>query len=100
MFSPSNDVLTIRSNDPRATLLVNGNIIGKGVAQYTLPRGRSALITASQKGCQNRTIETNKSITPTTWLNIFFWPGFIIDVATGAIQRADPTAYTVTPFCH
>jgi hypothetical protein len=73
--------------------------VGKGSAQYVLPRGKEATITASKAGCDDRSIQTEKRIVGATWLNIFFWPGFIVDVATGAIQKADPTTYTVSPQC-
>jgi hypothetical protein len=84
---------------PDARILVNGNEIGKGSAQYTLNRGKEATITASKTGCSDRSVQTQKSIVGATWWNILFWPGFIIDVSTGAMQKADPTDYKVTPEC-
>jgi hypothetical protein len=99
MFGDSKDQVTIHSNDPDAKILVNGNEVGKGSAVYAMPRGKTAIITASKDGCSDRSIPTEQSIDGITWINIFVWPGFIVDAATGAMHKADPTDYTVTPDC-
>ena len=99
MFGDNKDLICIQSNDPAASILINGNNVGTGVAQYSIPRGRDATITASKPGCQDRSVQTERRIVGATWLNIFFWPGFIVDVATGSMHKTDPTSYTVTPVC-
>ena len=99
LFSDSNDLITIRSNDPAAKLMVNGNQVGIGSATYSLPRGRNATVTAAKAGCSDMTVSTEKSIVNTTWLNLLFWPGFIIDAANGKMFEADPKNYTVNPVC-
>jgi hypothetical protein len=99
MFGDSSDQLTIRSNDPAAKLIVNGNQVGTGSAVYSLRRGKEANITASKPGCSDTTISTDKSMVGAAWLNILFWPGFIVDAATGRMFEADPTSYTVNPNC-
>lgn len=99
MFGDSNDKITVHSNDPDANILVNGNEVGQGSVVYSLPRGNSAILTATKNGCADRSVPTNQSIDGLYWLNIFVWPGAIVDVATGVIHKADPTDYTVTPDC-
>jgi hypothetical protein len=99
IFGDSKDVITINSNDPSAKISINGNVVGKGSAQYALTRGREATITASKPGCDDRSVQSEKRIVGATWLNVFFWPGFIVDIATGSYQKTDPTFYTVTPYC-
>ena len=99
MFGDSNDQLTIRSDHKDAKISVNGNQVGTGQASYTLPRGDDALITASKKGCTDATVPTGKKIVGAAFLDILFWPGFIVDAATGKIQKANPTVYTVNPSC-
>jgi hypothetical protein len=99
MFSGSSDQITIHSNDPAAKIQVNGNNVGTGSVVYSLPRGQTALITASKPGCDARSISTGQAIAGPTWLNIFFWPGFIVDAATGDMHKANPTDYTITPDC-
>jgi len=99
MFGSSSDMVTIRSTDPYAQLQVNGSDIGQGSAQYKIPRGKEVTITAMRAGCQSRSVQTEKSIVGWTWLNIFVPVGFLVDVATGKINKTDPTDYIVNPFC-
>ena len=99
LFGDSSDSVTIRSNDPTAKLMINGNQVGIGSAVYSLPRGKNATITASKTGCSDMTVSTDKSFVNTGWLNILFWPGFIVDAATGKMFEADPKNYTVNPNC-
>ena len=37
-----------------------------------------------------------KSITPSFWANILFWPGFIVDAATGKFWRYDSSVVVQT----
>ena len=99
MFSDKNDKIIVNSKDPEAKILLNGNEIGKGSATYTLPRDRTAMITASKKGCSDNSIQTEQSFNKISLINLLFWPGFIVDAATGAINKADPKEYTVNPRC-
>lgn len=80
--------------------MVDGQYAGTGSAQYPVPRGKTVTITAQRAGCSPQIVQTDKSVTGLTWLNIFFWPGFIVDAATGSIQKAEPLVYTVTPVCN
>jgi hypothetical protein len=99
IFSGGPDQINIHSNDPDAKILVNGNEIGKGSAVYSLPKGQTAIITASEKGCDDRSEPTGQSINGVTFINLIFWPFYLVDAATGDIHKADPTNYTVTPNC-
>jgi hypothetical protein len=100
MFGDSNDQINVRSDYKDAKLSINGNPVGKGQASYTLPRGDDALITASKKGCSDTTVPTSKKIVGAAFLNILFWPGFVVDAATGKLQKADPKDYKVNPMCN
>ena len=37
-----------------------------------------------------------KNVTPSYFLNIFFWPGFLIDWATGKMWKYSPTIFVST----
>ena len=99
IFSDKSDKITIHSKDPEARILVNGNEIGKGNAVYSLAKDKTAIITASKKGCSDMSVPTEQSINGVTFINLIFWPGYLIDAATGKIHKADPAEYTVTPNC-
>ncbi len=99
IFGSSSDIITISSKDPAATILVNGNEVGNGSATYTLKRGKQAVITASKKGCQDRTVITDQSVAGAAFFNLIFVIGWLVDAVSGALYKADPTQYTVTPAC-
>jgi len=99
LFGKKYDTLTIHSTYSDAILLVNGNEIGKGSATYNLPRDKTAIITAHKKGCSDMTLATNQEINNTTFINLIFWPGYLIDAASGSIHEASSTDYTINPIC-
>ncbi len=99
LFGRSQDVVTIHSRDPEAAILVNGNEIGKGSATWPVKRGKNAIITASKKGCSDRTVVTEDSIAGAAYFNLLCLLCWIVDAATGKIRKTDPTDYTVTPAC-
>ena len=99
VFGGNKDDVSIHSDDPAAKILVNGNSIGTGDAIYQLPRGQTAIVTASKSGCEDRSISTQRDIDWHTWLDVVFWPTLVFDLATGNYHEASPTNYTVTPQC-
>lgn len=47
-------------------------------------------ITVKKPGFQEQTAMVNTKFQPVALLNILFWPGFIIDAATGSLIKIDP----------
>jgi len=92
---------SIFTNDPQ-TISVDSKPEGakvqigphEGTTPYrvSLPRGKNYVIQASYGG-RDKTLALNKQIEPVYWINILFWPGLIIDLATGAMFEYDPTHY-------
>ena len=66
----------------------------KGTTPYSvsLPRGNNYVIEASLVG-ETQTRAMNKNIEPVYLVNILFWPGLIIDLATGKMWKYEPTHY-------
>ena len=66
----------------------------KGTTPYevTVPRGKDYIIQATYNG-KTETQNLNKSIEPVYWVNILFWPGLIIDLATGNMFKYEPKVY-------
>lgn len=66
----------------------------KGVTPYQVrvPRGKDYVIEATYDS-ESETVSLNKSIEPVYWVNILFWPGLIIDLATGKMFKYEPTEY-------
>lgn len=67
----------------------------KGTTPYSvsLPRGNDHVITATLDG-KTQTQALQKNIEPLYWVNILFWPGLIIDLATGKMFKYEPTEYS------
>lgn len=98
LFGNKSDNITVHSQN-NARILVDGNEIGRGTALFSLPREKTAVITVKKAGCSDMSLTTEQSVNNTTFLNIFFWPGFIVDAVTGKINEADPTSYMLNPNC-
>jgi|GEM_PF-1063350 len=99
LFGNNSDVITIHSNEPNAKILVDGNQVGTGSATYNLVRPKTAIITASKKGCSDMSVPTQQAFNSTAALNLICPLCWIVDAATGKIHLTEPTNYTVTPNC-
>ena len=99
VLGPSQDMITVSTQDNDTKVFVDGIYMGNGTINYPVPRGKSVMVLAEKKGCSPRVLQTGKSVTGLTFINILFWPGFIIDAATGTIQRTDPVFYNLRPNC-
>lgn len=69
----------------------------KGKTPYTviMPRGKDYII-EGKLGDKTETVALNRSIEPIYWINILFWPGLIIDYATGSMWNYEPKEYELT----
>ena len=99
LFGKKDDVLTIHSKYDNAHFLVDGNEIGMGHATYKLERGKTVIITAHKKGCNDVSMPTSEKLNDTTFVNLLFWPGYLVDAASGSIHQASTTDYIVNPLC-
>ena len=94
IFTSGPQTISIDSKPEGADVRV-GPHKGKTPYQVTIPRGKDYVIQASY-GKDTQTLSLNKSIEPVYWVNILFWPGLIIDLATGKMFEYDPTEYEFT----
>jgi hypothetical protein len=100
IFGDNSDKITIHSKYPDAAILVNGNQVGTGSAVYDLPRGKTAVLTATKSGCSDISMSTDQTLAGITFVNLIFWPGYLIDAASGAIHKAGTLDYMLTPKCN
>lgn len=91
IFTSGPQTVSVDSQPPGASVTVGPH---KGATPYqvSLPRGKDYIITAKYQG-DTQTQNLNKSIEGVYWVNILFWPGLIIDVATGKMFKYEPTEY-------
>ena len=91
IFTSGPQTVSVDSKPPGASVAI-GPFKGKTPYQVSLPRGKDYVITAKH-GDDSQTQNLNKSIEPVYWVNILFWPGLIIDLATGKMFKYEPTEY-------
>lgn len=84
--------VSVNSKPAGAAIYVDNQQYGVTPATITLPSyiygGKS--ITLKKKGYQDQTVVVNSKFQPVALLDIFFWPTFFVDVATGDIVKMDP----------
>jgi len=97
LFTGTRDNVTISSNPAGALVLVDGLEMGRTPATIPIKRGfGDKVVTLRMEGQADRTFELQSTFNVATLVNIFFWPGFIVDAATGAMMKYSPVAYNVT----
>ena len=84
---------TVRvDSEPEGAEVRIGPYKGTTPNQVSLPRGKDYVI-KSKYGSDTQTMNLNKNIEGVYWVNILFWPGLIIDLATGKMFKYEPTEY-------
>jgi len=91
IFTGNPQTISVNSKPAGAKVLI-GPYEGTTPYQISLPRGKNYVIQASYEG-RDKTLALNKQIQPVYFINILFWPGLIIDLATGAMFEYDPIHY-------
>ncbi len=94
LFTGGSQQVSVRS-EPTGAKVVIGPYEGTAPCTFTVPAGKSYVIQAKYQG-EQKTQPLERGIQPVTFLNIFFWPGFLIDLGTGKIWVYDPTNYLFT----
>jgi hypothetical protein len=67
-----------------------------GTTPYTvaIPKGKDYPVEVTHDST-TRVMALQRSFDAIGLINIFFWPGFIVDAVTGAITEYDPASYHV-----
>jgi hypothetical protein len=91
IFTPGPQTISVASKPTGANVKI-GTYKGTTPYQVSIPRGKDYVIEASFNS-KTQTQNLNKSIEPIYWVNILFWPGLIIDLATGNMFKYEPTEY-------
>lgn len=96
VFSPAHDPVTISSVPEGSAVFMDGSRVGKTPItvqvkrQLTPPR-----IEVKNDGYHTQSILLQNQFNGVALLNIFFWPGFIVDAATGTLMKASQFNYQV-----
>jgi len=92
IFCDGTENISIKSNPPGAKVEI-GQYEGVTPCDLRIPRGKSLPVQANYMG-KTKTQTLEKGIEPIYFINILFWPGLIIDLATGKMWQYEQTDYT------
>lgn len=92
VFSSGPQTMTLNSDPPGATYQY-GPYQGKTPATLEASRGDLAHVaTFSKPGYETQTLPVETGVQGVTWVDVLFWPGFIVDFVTGnAYKVTTPT---------
>lgn len=98
LFSGSKESVSINSDPSGATILIDGIEMGRTPATLHVRRAGlgSKTVTLRMPGYQDRSFVLQSTFNAVSLVNVFFWPGFIVDALTGSITKYDPKTYTTT----
>ena len=91
IFAGGGQVITVNSK-PQGAKVQMGSLQGTTPYQVKLPKGKDYSIRATYAG-KTQTTPLEKKIDGLFWINILFWPGLLIDAATGTMHKYDPVTY-------
>lgn len=101
IFTSSSQNISVDSNPKGATIIVNttGGIQvfeGTTPASVHLDRKNKYVVIVNLEGYREERIQIGQTLNPITIVNLLFWPGFIVDLVTGAVWNLDPDQLFVT----
>ena len=97
----SSQTVNITSSPGSASFVVKASsglqmAAGKTPQNVILPRSNEYQIEITAPGFQPQTTTLTKGVNGWLFVNIFFWPGFIVDFVTGAAYNLQPALISVT----
>ena len=96
IFSRSNDPITFNSTPEGAVVFMEGQRIGKTPTVVNVKRSLSPpMIEVKADGYYPQRVFLNNTFNTVSLINILFWPGFIVDAATGSMMKASQFNYDV-----
>ena len=82
------------SSTPSGAKVRMGPYDGTTPFVITMPKGKDYLIEVTQDS-ERRVVSLERHFDSIGFINILFWPGFIIDAVSGAMLEYDPAVYHV-----
>ena len=96
MFTSPTDHITFNSSPEGANVEING--MSQVKTPVTVPVKKSMnspQVQMKKNGYEGKPVFLQTSFNAVSLLNIFVWPGFIVDIVTGKMWKYDPTTYNV-----
>ena len=94
IFTGSSDNVTFKSVPEGAKVEINGATVGRTPITIPLKRSLSApQVQLKLDGYDTKYIMVQNSFNTIAILDVLFWPGFIVDAATGSLMKYDVVNY-------
>ena len=94
VFGNKNRDVTVTSRPPGAKVYLNGTYLGHTPTTLTVDNPMDThLVTVRKAGYEPQQKPVDTRFQPIGILNILFWPGFIVDYATGDMKKVYPTLH-------
>jgi len=78
------------TSDPAGAVVTDGRTSQKTPAVFRLDRGKEHVLLVRKEGCEDQNIYVSRDISGLTFINVLFWPGFIVDAVSGGMWRLSP----------
>ncbi len=89
-------VVQVNSKPAGAKVYVNNVPMGTTPTQISVNNTWSpTLLTLKKKGYEDTNAQVNTAFQPIGILNVFFWPGFIVDAASGNMMKVAPDSRVI-----
>ncbi len=90
IFSGTVDEVFIDSRPEGAAVYLDDHYLGRTPLRTSIPRSLSPrFLTYELEGYEVETRELGNRINGVTFINLLWWPGFVVDALTGAISRVE-----------
>ena len=89
IFSGSQSYVLLETRPPGAEVYVDGQPRGRTPMEVGMRSSSDHTVQLRRPGYQDVTVQLFSSFNAVSLWNIFVWPGFLIDLATGAIWETD-----------
>ena len=97
VFGENGRTVQVNSHPQNAQVFANNMPVGTTPLLMNVPSTWSpTLLTFKKHGYLDQNAQINTTFQPVGLLNIFFWPGFIIDAISGDMKKISPESRTVT----
>lgn len=97
LFSGTEERVRFYSEPPGANIIIDGITVGTTPSTVVVERpglGEKEVV-VELEGYEPRTFKLDKEFNATSILNVFFWPGFVIDALSGALFGYGKNVYEV-----
>jgi hypothetical protein len=96
IFGDNNKTVQVNSHPAHAQVFANNLPVGETPVLISIPSTWSpTVLTLKKKGYVEQSAVVNTTFQPVGILNIFFWPGFVIDAISGDMLKIRPESRVV-----